>query len=331
MPRFVDAITGNPDVKFFRVLDSDADHPGGWELEPLPNDLLSDTDSDGLHVMKALNVLPDGTIRECYMDMNLPERISDHAFFVERDSFRFGHHHEFPNEVIPAVALDCFGLYELFYSRTRPEVGLDILKRGLTIAKRKHYIAEDLGYILTDERRFREAVEMFKIAVEEGPSSYFIYGELAGAYAKLGDAENEKQYMEKFKRAEALQVAKHVQGRRLETQTPARMGSSPGFLRRFLSLFRKSRADEPAWPVIDTHKGKLLAILLKEYGKPSKDLAGYYKHGSTEPAQELPKGMPSAPHRTLVFRRAGGVLYVWLHPASDSWVCFQSFWLPDGW
>jgi hypothetical protein len=203
MARFIAAITANLQVKFFRVLDSGAGHPRNWQLEPLQTDLLSDTEADGYHVMKALNVLPDGMIHECYIDMNLPERISDYAFFVEDGSLRFGYHHEFPGEILPAVALDCFGLYELFYSKARPQLGIDILKRGLAIAKRKHYIAEDLGYIFRDERRFREAAEMFKIAVEEGPSSYFIYGELAGAYAELGDSANEKKYSAMFKRAEA--------------------------------------------------------------------------------------------------------------------------------
>jgi hypothetical protein len=41
---------------------------------------------------------------------------------------------------------------------------------------------------------------MFKIAVDEGPSSYFIYAELAGAYAELGDSANEKKYNAMFKR-----------------------------------------------------------------------------------------------------------------------------------
>jgi len=203
MAKFVQAVTDNPDVKFFRVLDSE-DHPGDWELKPCQTGLLSETDSEGLHVMKALNVLPDGTIRECYMDMNLPERISDLAFFAEKGSLRYGYHRQFPGEIIPAVALDCFGVYELYYSRRSPEVGIDILRRGLAIAKRKHFIAEDLGYILRDEGRFREAAEMFRIAADEGPSSYFIYGELAGAYAELGDTENERRYLAIFKRAEAV-------------------------------------------------------------------------------------------------------------------------------
>jgi len=202
MPKFADAITGNAGVKFFRILDWVANHPRDWELKPLKTDVLSHTGSDGCYVMKALNVLSDGSIRECYIDMNLPERISDYAYFLGKRSLRFGYHHQFPGEIIPAAALECFGVYELFYSRRRPEVGIDVLRRGLAIAKRKGYIAEDLGYILRDEQRFREAAEMFKIAVEETPSSYFIYGELAGAYAELGDAENEQKYLALFKRAE---------------------------------------------------------------------------------------------------------------------------------
>lgn len=199
---FLDAMSAYPNTKFFRVADSRVEHPAEWELEPLETDLLSDTDSFGLHVMKALNLLPDESIRECYMDINLPERISDYAFVVEGSTLRFGYHQEFPGEILPAFALDCFGLYELFYLKRKPQLGIDILKRGLAIAKRKHYIAEDLGYIFRDERRFGEAVEMFKIAAEEGASSYFIYGALAEAYAELGDSANEKKYSAMFKRAE---------------------------------------------------------------------------------------------------------------------------------
>ena len=71
---FLDAVRANPRTKFFRVVDSSAEHPAEWRLEPLEMELLSDSKSDGLHVMKALNLLPDDSVRECYMDMNLPER-----------------------------------------------------------------------------------------------------------------------------------------------------------------------------------------------------------------------------------------------------------------
>ena len=201
MATFVDAVTRNPYVRFFRVVDSSAENPCDWELEPLQVDLLSDQESDGNHVMKALNLLPDGAIRECYMDMNLPERISDYAFFIEDGLLHFDHPYEFPGQIIPAVALDCFGVYELYYSRERPDVGIDILRRGLAIAGRKRYIAQDLGYIFRDERRFSEAAAMFRIAVDEGPSSYFIYAELADAYGELGDVENQQMYLAMYKNA----------------------------------------------------------------------------------------------------------------------------------
>ncbi len=186
----------------FYVQGWEAENPRAWELEPLEMELLSDTNCDGLHVLKAFNVQPDGTILDCYMDVNLPERISDYAFFIHGDSLRFGYHHEFPGQIVPAVAIDCFGLYEQFYCRWAPEIGINVLKQGLAIAKRKRCIAQDLGYIFRDERRFQEAAQMFKLAVDEGPSSYFIYGELAEAYAKLGDIENEERYFAMFKRAE---------------------------------------------------------------------------------------------------------------------------------
>ncbi len=205
MSGLIDAITSHPETKFFRVVDSESDCPQDWKLELLPADILSDADSDEYwyYIMKAFNVLPDGMIRDCYIDMSLPERLSDYAFFVENASLRFGYHHEFPGEIIAGVALDCFGVYELFYSRTRPDAGIDVLRRGLAVAARKRCIAEDLGYILRDEGRFQEAAEAFEIAADEGPSSYFIYSELARVYTELGDTENAQKYSALFKQAEA--------------------------------------------------------------------------------------------------------------------------------
>jgi hypothetical protein len=198
MAKFLHAILANPAVKFFRVHRFDADNPREWDLEPLATQILSDRESDGLHVMKAVNVLPKGAIRECYIDINLPERIIDYVYFPRKRSLRFGYLHEFPGEILPAVALDCFGVYDIFYSRKCPEIGIQVLRSGLKIAKRKRHIAEDLAYIFRDERRFREAAEMFKLAIKGKPSSYFIYSELAGAYAELGDTENQRKYAKMF-------------------------------------------------------------------------------------------------------------------------------------
>src|SRR5262249_14032388 len=44
---FFDALSAHPGTRFFRVIDSSAENPVEWELEPLETQLLSDNDSDG--------------------------------------------------------------------------------------------------------------------------------------------------------------------------------------------------------------------------------------------------------------------------------------------
>jgi uncharacterized protein HemY len=51
---------------------------------------------------------------------------------------------------------------------------------------------------LRDERRFDEAVKVFEIAAKEGPSSYFIYGELADCYDQIGDKGQASKYRKMF-------------------------------------------------------------------------------------------------------------------------------------
>jgi uncharacterized protein HemY len=159
---------------------------------------------DGFFIIKAKNILPDGTMRECYIDVSLPERISDYAYHVCEGSLEARYRHEFDGETICAVPISSFAVYELFYSRTQPDVGIEVLKRGLSSCQQKAAIAEDLGYILRDERRFQEGAEMFEAAAQEGPSSYFIYGELAACYEEIGN----KELADKYRRMFAQSVMK---------------------------------------------------------------------------------------------------------------------------
>ena len=133
------------------------------------------------------------------MDISLPERINDYAYFIDGDELRYDYPRRIGGEIIPAIAIDGFGVYELFYSKNAPELGIEVLKRGLAASKRKHFIAEDLGYIFRDEGRYQEAAEMFQLAADEEVSSYFIYGELAQMYGKIGEVEKQKKYAELFK------------------------------------------------------------------------------------------------------------------------------------
>jgi len=133
--------------------------------------------------------------------MVLPERIADYAYFLESGHLRRLYLHEVEGEVISAVAIDAFGLYELFYSRTAPDLGVEVLRAGLDASPHKAFMAEDLGYILRDEERYAEAADAFQLSVEEGPSSPFIFAELAGCYRQLGDQEKAQAYQERFSAA----------------------------------------------------------------------------------------------------------------------------------
>ncbi|MEX2168266.1 MAG: hypothetical protein WD851_03070 [Pirellulales bacterium] len=196
--RLIDALTQHPAIFIFAVVDSDPDDQTEWDVEPVEGHVLCESDLDSYFVVKAKNVLHGGTVRDCYIDMCLPERISDLAIFVSGNQLDVRYHHEFDGEIICAVPIDCFGVYELFYSRISPDVGIELLRRGLAAAPRNCHIAEDLGYILRDEHRFGEAAEMFQVAVDGGASSYFIFGELADCYLKIGKSDEAQKYQEMF-------------------------------------------------------------------------------------------------------------------------------------
>ncbi len=191
-----EAIIGHPTVRIFRVDNSESDQKSEWDVQPVDAPVLSER--DGFFIIKAKNILPDGTIRDCYIDISLPERISDYAYYIRGGSLKARYHHEFEGEIICAVPISSFGGYELFYSKAQPDVGIEILKAGLNSSPQKAAIAEDLGYILRDERRFQEAAEMFEIAAQEGPSSNFIYEELASCYGEIGNKELADKYRKMF-------------------------------------------------------------------------------------------------------------------------------------
>jgi hypothetical protein len=170
---FVDAIKANPLSKAFEVIRPEVDgpaqsedEPGRWQLRALDLSVLSDDGSGGgFYIVAALQVVPERPVVDCFLDVSFPERINDYAYFIQGDRLIYGYTHRFPGEIIPAIAMDCFGNYEMFYARAAPEIGIDVLKRGLAQCSRKRFIAEDLGYILRDEKRYREAAEMFELVV----------------------------------------------------------------------------------------------------------------------------------------------------------------------
>jgi hypothetical protein len=201
MPNLIEAVTQYPTVNAFRRVGRKGDDPRQWEYAPLPGEVLAEADRDGFYIVGAMNILSKKDVRRCYMDLSTPERINDYVYMFDGGELRYNYSRKLGGEFIPAIAIDCFGVYELFYSKIAPDLGIDVLRRGLAASKRKHLIAEDLGYILRDEGRNREAAGMFQIAADEEVSSYFVYGELARLYGKLGEKEKHRKYTDLFERA----------------------------------------------------------------------------------------------------------------------------------
>ena len=176
----------------FKVVNDDFD----VVLDVEPTDLQIIPDENGYFIVRAVEV--DGSkTTDCFMDMHTPERISE--MIIKKDflgNVKITDYYE--SEVVPAMASDCFGIYEMYYSTSNPDIGIQILRNGLTCAKNKQIVAEDLGYILRDEMRLEEAIEAFKKSVEFGPTTPYSYLELSDLYEKLGDLNLKEEYYNKF-------------------------------------------------------------------------------------------------------------------------------------
>jgi tetratricopeptide (TPR) repeat protein len=190
-------IFSDTNTKIFKVTNNEDDNELLWTIEPTNLQLIPN-DSE-FYFVKAIQTLPNSTI-DCFINITTPERIAD--FVVKLDSNGqtvIENFYEQVNSVIPTIASDCFGDYELYYSKENPQIGIDILKCGLTKATNKNIVAEDLGYILSDEGRIEEAIEAFKISEENEPSSEYTYWELAGLYEQLGQIDKQLEYIKKYK------------------------------------------------------------------------------------------------------------------------------------
>ena len=183
-------------TKVFVVTDQDDENELNSEIEATNIEILPN--NENYYFVKALQV-SEGNTTDCYIGIATPERIAD--VVVKRDTKGqtvVENTYEQKYKVIPAIASDCFGDYELYYARENPQIGIDILKNGLTIATNINIVAEDLGYILRDERRIEEAIEAFKISENYGPATEFTYWELAGLYAESGQIEKQIEYKQKY-------------------------------------------------------------------------------------------------------------------------------------
>lgn len=141
---------------------------------------------DGFFILKAIFITKQG-LQDCYLDVSMPERINDYAYVQSGGEIIQIYSHRLEGDVVPAVAIEGHGVYELFYSHLKPEVGLNVLRAGLREAKKKGHIAEDIAYILRDENRHLEAIEAFSVVITERMANEYTYWERADLLEKIGD------------------------------------------------------------------------------------------------------------------------------------------------
>ena len=184
-------------TKVFIVTEQDDDNELNWTVEPTDYELIPE--EENYYFVKAYEVSQNGKT-DCYIGVMTPERIAE--VVIKQNSngqTEIESIYDQEKSIIPAIASDCFGDYELFYSKENPQLGIDILKSAITKATNKNVVAEDLGYILRDEGRVKEAIEAFKISEENGPSSEYTFWELAGLYEELGQIDKQTEYRQKYK------------------------------------------------------------------------------------------------------------------------------------
>ena len=181
----------------FIVTEQDDDNELNWTIEATDFELIPE--EENYYFVKAFEI-SENEKTDCYIGIMTPERIAE--IVIKQGSngqTKVESIYEQVKSIIPSIASECFGDYELYYSKENSQIGIDILKSGLTIATNKNVVAEDLGYILRDEGRIEEAIEAFKISEENGPSSEYTFLELAGLYEQLGQLDKQTEYRQKYK------------------------------------------------------------------------------------------------------------------------------------
>ena len=198
----IDIIRNNPNCGIYEILNSESENPIEWTIKPTTLQIIPK--GEGHYLVKAYRIEKTGIYNSAYINVSTPERIVDFVIYnLEKPQYSDAYG-SIDIEVIPAIASDCFGSYEVYYSRYNPELSVKVLKEGLEKSKEKNVIAEDLGYILSDENRHKEALNYFLISEKNGASSEFIIEEIENIYRTLGNIEKAEYYklkLEKIKTA----------------------------------------------------------------------------------------------------------------------------------
>ena len=189
----------------YRVLGDyvdDWENFNGWELLPVDGTTLAPAGPmdpfQGFFIIAALMVSSGATPQRCYMDLTLPERISEYHFVRsegnERITRRRGLHLR-DGTVIPAIGIESLGVYKLFFADQNPQEGIKILQKGMQSARHPGFLALDLAYLLRDEKKYEDAIEAFTAVLADSPGIEIVqavYKERAQLYMSIGHPDKAK-------------------------------------------------------------------------------------------------------------------------------------------
>ena len=183
------------DTRIYEIINTEDANELFWEVEATIFQLIPDVEGDFFIPGKFIS---NNKVQNCYIQISTPERIVENLIVKNGENFMYTSIYDINGEIVPSIGAECFGNYELYYSKSNPKIGIEILKNSLkkfpTSAS-----AEDLGYIYRDENIFQEAINSFLLSEELGESSEFIFLELSNLYGEIGEIEKSKLYKKKFK------------------------------------------------------------------------------------------------------------------------------------
>ena len=189
-------IFNHNNVNVFVVIEDDYDNELNWTIEPTKYELIPAKEDH--YFVKAVEVYENGTL-ECYIEIKTPERAIGHVVKKDANGQPYvGNIYHQKHTIIPAIACDFPGFYDIYSAKENPQVGINILRNDLKKATNKSAVAEELGYLLIDEERIDEAIEALKISEENTPTTRYAFLELSKLYSKKGEIEKSTEYADKF-------------------------------------------------------------------------------------------------------------------------------------
>ena len=107
-------------TKVFIVTEQDDDNELNWTIEETDFGLIPE--EENYYFVKAFEVSEKGK-SECYIGIMTPERIAEIVIKQNSDGqTEVESIYDQEKSIIPAIASDCFGDYELFYAKENPQI-----------------------------------------------------------------------------------------------------------------------------------------------------------------------------------------------------------------